>query len=124
MIKTFTTGELTIGDNVLINSGASIQASSSVKIESHVRIAPLVSIADTNFHEVRPGEGIRSESVVVEEDVWVGHGACVMPGVRIGRGAVVGAGSVVTRDVEPYTVVAGVPAKRVRKWPATNQLRR
>jgi acetyltransferase-like isoleucine patch superfamily enzyme len=51
--------------------------------------------------------------VVIEDDCWLGAGAIVVDGVRIGRGSVVGAGAVVTRDVEPYSVVVGVPARKV-----------
>jgi phosphonate metabolism protein (transferase hexapeptide repeat family) len=58
----------------------------------------------------------RREAVVrIGHDVWIGHGAIVMPGVTIGDGAVIGAGSVVTRDVAPYTIVAGSPARRLRE---------
>lgn len=57
----------------------------------------------------------RSHPCVVGHDVWIGHAAVVLPGVRIGTGAVIGAAAVVTRDVEPYQVVAGVPARPVRK---------
>jgi acetyltransferase-like isoleucine patch superfamily enzyme len=59
-----------------------------------------------------PGLGLR---VIVEDDVWIGYGAIVLTGVRIGRGAIVAAGSVVTRDVEPYSIVAGNPATR-KAW--------
>jgi phosphonate metabolism protein (transferase hexapeptide repeat family) len=65
---------------------------------------------DKNFREFR-----QSKRVTVGNDVWVGHGAIVMPGISIGHGAVIAAGAVVTKDVEPYAVVAGVPAKRI-KW--------
>lgn len=51
----------------------------------------------------------------IGNDTWIGHGAIIMPGVTIGNGAVVGSGAVVTKDVEPYTIVVGVPAKLVRK---------
>lgn len=51
---------------------------------------------------------------VVEDDVWIGHGAIILQGMRIGEGSVVAAGSVVTKDVEPYSVVAGNPARRIR----------
>ncbi len=53
--------------------------------------------------------------VVIEDDAWIGHGAIIMHGVRIGEGAIVAAGALVTKDVEPYTIVAGVPAKPIRK---------
>lgn len=57
----------------------------------------------------------RANRVVVGHDTWIGHGVTILPGVTIGDGAVVGSGAVVTRDVEPYTIVAGVPAKFMRR---------
>jgi phosphonate metabolism protein (transferase hexapeptide repeat family) len=61
----------------------------------------------------------RSSRTHVGHDVWIGHGAVVMGGVHVGTGAVIGAGSVVTRDVAPYTIVAGVPARPLRaRFPA------
>lgn len=64
---------------------------------------------DKDFFEWR-----RSHPVVIGHDVWIGHGAIVLPGRRIGTGAVVAAGAVVTKDVEDYTIVAGVPARPIR----------
>jgi galactoside O-acetyltransferase len=58
---------------------------------------------------------VRRASVVIEDKTWIGFGACILKGVRVGEGAVVGAMSVVTRDVPAYTVVAGNPARVVRK---------
>ncbi|EKF61263.1 MAG: DapH/DapD/GlmU-related protein [Agrobacterium albertimagni] len=57
----------------------------------------------------------RDNRVVIGHDVWIGHGATVLPGVTVGDGAVIGAGAVVSRNVEPYTIVGGVPAKRIRE---------
>lgn len=57
----------------------------------------------------------RANRVVLGHDVWIGHGATVLPGVKVGTGAVVGAGAVVTKEVQPYTIVAGVPARMIRR---------
>jgi phosphonate metabolism protein (transferase hexapeptide repeat family) len=57
----------------------------------------------------------RSHFVLVGHDVWIGHGAVVLPGVTVGNGAVIGTGAVVTKDVEPYTIVVGTPAKAIRQ---------
>ncbi len=57
----------------------------------------------------------RSKGVVIGHDVWIGHGAILLPGVRVGTGAVIGAGSVVTKEVHPYTIVVGNPAKFIRR---------
>jgi phosphonate metabolism protein (transferase hexapeptide repeat family) len=64
---------------------------------------------DASFFDWR-----RRQRVVIGHDTWIGHGAVIMPGVRIGNGAVVGSNSVVTKDVAPYTIVGGVPAKVIR----------
>jgi maltose O-acetyltransferase len=64
-------------------------------------------------HLVR--ENVKSGPVVIEDDVWIGLNAIILKGVKIGRGAVVGAGSVITKNVDPFTVVAGNPQKVVGK---------
>lgn len=65
---------------------------------------------DEQFFENR-----KSRITYIGHDTWIGHGAIIMPGLRIGNGAVVGSGAVVTKDVDPYTIVAGVPARPIRK---------
>lgn len=59
-------------------------------------------------------EALTHGDIVIEDDVWIGHGATIMSGVHIGQGAVIAAGAVVTKDVEPYAIVGGVPAKVIR----------
>lgn len=56
----------------------------------------------------------RADPVFIGNDVWIGHNASIMPGVTIGNGAVIGTGAVVTKNVEPYSIVAGVPAKKIK----------
>jgi acetyltransferase-like isoleucine patch superfamily enzyme len=105
-------GLLRIGDGVRINYGASVAAYRSISIGDRVRLGPYVMIVDTDFHD--PYERSKrppAAPVVIEDDVWIGAKASVLKGVRIGRGAIVGVGAVVTRDVEPFTVVGGVPAR-------------
>jgi phosphonate metabolism protein (transferase hexapeptide repeat family) len=70
----------------------------------------LYAKVDKDFRDAR-----KKARVTIGHDVWIGHGAIIMPGLLIGDGAVVAAGAVVTKDVEPYAVVAGVPATRI-KW--------
>jgi phosphonate metabolism protein (transferase hexapeptide repeat family) len=72
---------------------------------------------DKGFRELR-----KSKNVIIGNDVWIGHGVIILPGVTIGDGAVIAAGAVVTKDVEPYAVVAGVPAKRI-KWRFSKSVR-
>ena len=57
----------------------------------------------------------KKDKVIIGNDVWIGHNAIIMPGVHIGNGAIIGSGAVVTHDVEPYSVVVGVPAKPIKK---------
>lgn len=109
-------GRLEIGPNCSINYGASIGAMSSVTVGARCRIGPYVMIVDSEFHDVYDRSTLpQPRPVVLEDDVWIGAKASILPGVTVGRGAIVGTGAVVTRDVEPFTVVAGVPAKVIRR---------
>lgn len=62
-----------------------------------------------------PGEAISKGNIVIDDDVWIGYGAIILSGVHIGQGAVIAAGAVVTSNVSPYTVVGGIPAKKIKK---------
>ena len=110
--------EITIGNDVGI-SGASICACTSVIIGDRVMLGADTVITDTDFHVVNTAqrryirEGIPSSPVVIEDDVFIGMRSIVLKGVRIGEGSVVGAGSVVTRDIPPYAIAAGQPARVV-----------
>jgi maltose O-acetyltransferase len=109
-------GRLTIGRDVSLNYGVSIGCLGQVDLGDRCRLGPYVMLVDSDFHDlydrdVRPAP----RPVRLAEDVWVGAKACIMPGVTIGRGAVVGTAAVVLRDVAPFTVVAGVPARVVRE---------
>jgi maltose O-acetyltransferase len=86
-------------------------------IGDRVSMAPrvtLVTSSDPNDSRIRPFAPVERAPIVIEDDAWLGTGAIIMPGVRIGRGAIVGALSVVTRDVPPLHIVAGQPAKTIR----------
>jgi maltose O-acetyltransferase len=89
----------------------------AVTIGDRVSIAPrvtLVTSSHPNHSRIRASAPVSAGPVVIEPDAWIGAGAVILPGVRIGRGAVVGALSVVTHDVAPLHVVAGQPAATLR----------
>jgi acetyltransferase-like isoleucine patch superfamily enzyme len=100
---------------VTINSMTHIFASGGVMIGSRTQISALCSITSVTHQQSRERRhDLLFAPVTIGEDVWLGMGAIVLPGVRIGDGSIVGAGAVVTKDVPPLTVVLGVPA-RVQK---------
>ncbi|MFN8062107.1 MAG: acyltransferase [Vicinamibacterales bacterium] len=108
-----------VGDDSLIGEFNVIRGQGGVRIGHRVYTSPMVQIIAVNHvfdDRERPfvDQGITAEGIVIEDDVWIGSGAVITDGVRIGRGAVVAAGAVVTHDVEPHTVVGGVPARHLR----------
>ena len=123
-LSTGPAGRLEIGDGVLLNQGCSIHAEELVRIGNYVMVADLVAIHDTTFHAVDEGASPRIAPVVIENNVWIGRGAIVLPGVVIGRHSVVGAGAVVTDDVPERSVVVGNPARVVRRVTASDGFRR
>jgi len=106
---------LTLGSEVDIGEFTHIRASGGVTIGSRVLIASHVVITSRAHPAVPPRFGVTEDRpVVIEDDVWIGAGAIVLPGVTIGRGSVVAAGSVVTKSVPSDTIVAGIPAEAIR----------
>jgi acetyltransferase-like isoleucine patch superfamily enzyme len=119
MLKGYHKNEMQIGDNSWIGQNCFLHSAGGLKIGSNVGIGPGVNILtsthderDRNIpiitHELNYGE------VALEEGCDIGIGAIILPGITIGKGSIVGAGSVVTRDVDPFTVVAGNPARFLR----------
>ncbi len=107
---------LIIGKGVHINYGVSVGAVKSVRIGDRVRLGPYCRIVDSDFHDVyNRALAAVPKSVVIDDDAWIGMHAVILPGVRVGKAAIVGAGSVVTKDVPDFTVVGGIPAKVLRE---------
>ena len=110
-------GTLRIGDRVLINHGCSIGATKLVSIGDRCNIGSQCILIDNAFHEIDPERRDQqpdSAPVILEDNVWLAARVIVLPGVTIGKNTVVGAGSVVTRDLPPDVLAAGVPARVLR----------
>ncbi len=109
---------VTIGEHCHINENVFIQGAT---IGNYVMIAPNVTLLNslhnyqkTDVPMIKQG-GVENLNSTIEDDVWIGRNAIIMPNITIGKGAVVGAGCVVTKDVAPYSVVGGVPAKVIKR---------
>ena len=110
-------GTLEIGSRTFVNYGTSISAAHSVRIGNNCQIGTNVLIMDNEFHRLEPERRLeRPESKPVEigDNVWLGARVIVMPGVTIGAGSAIGAGSIVTRDVPPRSLAVGCPARVIR----------
>ncbi len=110
---------ITIGENATvelgsgyINRNSEIRCKKSIKIGHDVAIANDVIIRDTDSHEIIGSE--MSKPISIGNHVWIGSRAMILKGVTIGDGAVIAAGAIVTHDVAPNTIVAGVPAKAIK----------
>jgi len=107
---------VSLGDDVVIHSFTHIFGAGGVHIGARTMISTGCSIASITHSEQIPTRGVGIElPVVIEEDCWLGTGAIILPGVRIGEGSIIGAGAVVTKDIPPMSVAVGVPARIVRK---------
>ncbi|MFK7803644.1 MAG: DapH/DapD/GlmU-related protein [Anaerolineae bacterium] len=111
--------KISIGEDSLIGEYSVIRGQGGVSIGNRVFTSPFSQIIAVNHIFDDPqvsfiDQGITAEGIIIEDDVWIGASAIITDGVRIGKGSVVAAGAVVTKDVPPHTVVAGVPAKPIK----------
>jgi maltose O-acetyltransferase len=130
-------GRLSIGSYCFVGPESRIWVIDEIEIGNFVLISHLVDIHDSDSHPLEAGirrqdpielfegkrplhfEHVTSAPVRIEDDVWIGFKSTILKGVTIGRGAVIAAASVVTKDVEPFTLVAGNPARVVRTLEAS-----
>lgn len=109
---------LEIGARSFVNYGTSIAAYELVRIGPDCLIGTHCLLIDNEFHRLEPDRRLErppSRPIILEENVWLGARVIILPGVTIGAGSAVGAGSVVTRDIPPRSVAAGVPARVIRR---------
>ena len=122
-------GRIDIGSHCFLGENTRIWSASSIKIGDRVLVSHNVNIHDSNSHSISAESRARhfeqifstghpkiltdvsTAPIIIENDVWIGFGASVLKGVRIGEGAIVGAYSMVTKDIAPYTIVVGNPAR-------------
>ncbi|MBQ9659093.1 MAG: galactoside O-acetyltransferase [Clostridia bacterium] len=123
----FTYNTVSIGNNVFIGHGCTVQSAHAyIYIGNHVMFGPGVNIHGGNHRTNTVGQYMKDikknfgddKDVIIEDDVWIGANAIILGGrngISIGEGSVIGAGSIVTKDVPPYCIVSGNPAKIIRK---------
>lgn len=123
-----------LGSDVNLGMGPTLMAAkSTIRIGNKVMFGPFVTLIGGNHnaaevgrfmvdvHEKRPGDDL---GVIIEDDVWVGTRAVILRGVTVGRGSIIAAGSVVTKDVPPYSIVAGCPARVIKfRWDVETLIR-
>jgi acetyltransferase-like isoleucine patch superfamily enzyme len=131
-------GEIRIGQYCFIGEHTKIWSAKEILIGDRVLIAHNVNIHDCNDHPIDPKQRhlhyksiistghpddifLEEKKIVIEDDVWIGFNATILKGVTIGKGAIVGACSVVTKDVAPYTIVVGNPARIVKTIKPENE---
>jgi len=120
IIKGYYKNFMSIGAHSWIGQNCFLHSAGGLRIEEAVGIGPNVTIL-TSSHEILNGNipvifsRLEFGEVVLEEGCDIGAGSIILPGLRIGKGAIIGAGSVVTKDIPPFEIWAGVPAQKVRK---------
>ena len=119
VISTSEKGRIFIGNNVYIGEYCVLTSNEEIEIGDNVLISPHNDIVDFNHIYQDPTkpvnqQGLIAKKITIQEDAWIGSGSKILMGVTIGKGAIIGAGSIVTKDVPPYHVVAGNPAKTIK----------
>lgn len=105
-----------LGKNVFINHACSFLDLGGIEIKDHVMIGPRVNITSENHPtDIATRKTMVPSKVVIEENVWIGAGATILPGVTVGKNSVVAAGALVHKNVPPNIVVGGIPAKTLKK---------
>ncbi|HEX8517702.1 MAG TPA: acyltransferase [Bacteroidia bacterium] len=125
-------GEINIGEYCFVGKDSKIWSAKNIRIGNRVLIANNVNIHDNNSHSLNPelrhndflnschnankqGSDLNEKDIIIEDDVWIGFNATIMKGVTLGKGSVIGACSVVLKDVKPNTLVVGNPAMEVKR---------
>ncbi len=126
-------GKISIGDNCYVGEGSRIWSANEVRIGNNVLVSHNVNIIDSDSHEINhleraasykallskghPKEkiNVNTAPIIIEDYVWISYNVCILKGIKIGKGAIVAAGSVVTKDVSDFSVVAGNPAKEIKR---------
>lgn len=111
--------KIEIGNHVLINTGSKIGGQNGVKIGNFVLIGYNVNLVSENHAFTNPTLPIKKQGyfggpIILEDDIWIGANVVILPSVNIGRGAIIGANAVVTKNVKPFSIVGGVPAKHIK----------
>jgi acetyltransferase-like isoleucine patch superfamily enzyme len=108
--------DIELGDNISIASFVHMWGEGGISIGDRVMIGSHTAISSIthDYNQYYMFNTLLKGKVIIEDDVWIGAHAVIMPGVTIGKGAVVGAGSVVTKNVEPFTIVTGIPARKYK----------
>ncbi len=113
--KFSTFSDITIKNNTVILQGVFLDGRGGITIGNNVNIGRDVSIHTAQHNPQSPDFDYVEKSVQIKDHVWIASSVIIIPGVTIGEGAVLAAGAVVTKDVEPYTIVGGNPAKFIKK---------
>lgn len=107
-----------VGDDVVINSFVHIWGRGGVHIGDRVLIAAhtaITSLTHDYTHECMRFAPIIASPIIIEDDVWIGSNVVIMPGIKIGEGSVIGAGSIVTKNIPPFCIAVGNPAKVIKQ---------